>query len=521
MQSTVSTAPSSHQSLPRIASLDGGPLRAYAKVESDEFCYYIRTLQVSLGRKAKATKTEGDQEVDVHLGTSKAISRQHARLFYNFTTQRFELTVFGKNGAFVNEQFVEKGVTVPLENKTKIQIGEVTFVFKLPPPVLPESQVKTSSHSTEISHRKGNKSSAHVDTATDAPKYSRQPIQSPTATRALQNIVATTAAATNIPSAVTTNTAAKPTGSPTPVTPRAVTPTPSSNVSTPVTDRFAKPPLSYSSLIAQAINSTPNKKITLNGIYTYISTNYPYYQMSNSGWQNSVRHNLSLNKAFVKVAREDHEPGKGAFWAIASHYKDQFEGGIYKRGRRTPSGTPKGTSPSHPQYGTPTKQKPSPYAPETLPIPASNGTLSSKSLAENSKQKSTSVSLDSNRPLSTTSEPKREPIASTQAIMQAAAESAAALGLENADLIKVASRAQEILRQLAEGTFPLEAFSTLNLSALTSALANNSAQTSKSATPTTNTPNNGNGADAAGSSTAPDKNGGENNTVVSDASKTL
>ena len=89
-----------------------GSVEAYAKLEGDDFCYYIRALQVTLGRRVKKP-----DNVDISLGKTKSVSRQHARLFYNFTTQRFEMMVLGKNGAFVNEQFIEKGVTVPLENK--------------------------------------------------------------------------------------------------------------------------------------------------------------------------------------------------------------------------------------------------------------------------------------------------------------------------------------------------------------------------------------------------------------------
>ncbi|PWN46903.1 winged helix DNA-binding domain-containing protein, partial [Violaceomyces palustris] len=67
------------------------------------------------------------------------------------------------------------------------------------------------------------------------------------------------------------------------------------------------PPYSYSSLIAQAISSSPEGRMTLREIYTWISNTYPgLYAMDgpeSQGWQNTVRHNLSLNKSFVKVAR--------------------------------------------------------------------------------------------------------------------------------------------------------------------------------------------------------------------------
>lgn len=59
-----------------------------------------------------------------------------------------------------------------------------------------------------------------------------------------------------------------------------------------------KPPYSYASLIAQAINSTKNKRMTLNGIYTHITTNYPYYQMASNGWQVSTDWCLHFTRNF-------------------------------------------------------------------------------------------------------------------------------------------------------------------------------------------------------------------------------
>ncbi|XP_065218480.1 forkhead box protein E3-like isoform X2 [Planococcus citri] len=110
------------------------------------------------------------------------------------------------------------------------------------------------------------------------------------------------------------------------------TPTPSSSPSS--TGPKSKPPYSYVALIAMAIDSTEMKKATLSQIYDYISTNFPYYDKNNKGWQNSIRHNLSLNECFLKIPREGGHEKKGNYWALDPIFDNMFENGNFRRRRR-------------------------------------------------------------------------------------------------------------------------------------------------------------------------------------------
>ncbi|XP_076458450.1 forkhead box protein J1-A-like [Babylonia areolata] len=97
------------------------------------------------------------------------------------------------------------------------------------------------------------------------------------------------------------------------------------------TNPYVKPPYSYATLICMAMKDTKKHKITLSSIYNWITDNFMYYRMADPSWQNSIRHNLSLNKCFEKVPRRKDEPGKGGFWRINPEYSDMIENGIFKK----------------------------------------------------------------------------------------------------------------------------------------------------------------------------------------------
>jgi len=78
----------------------------------------------------------------------------------------------------------------------------------------------------------------------------------------------------------------------------------------------AKPPYSYSCLIAEAILNSPEQRLPLASIYSAIQKAHPYYQSKNLAWQNSIRHNLSLNKCFERVEKGEGERRKGSYWMV-------------------------------------------------------------------------------------------------------------------------------------------------------------------------------------------------------------
>ncbi|XP_023608098.1 LOW QUALITY PROTEIN: forkhead box protein B2 [Myotis lucifugus] len=104
-----------------------------------------------------------------------------------------------------------------------------------------------------------------------------------------------------------------------------------------------KPPYSYISLTAMAIQHSAEKMLPLSDIYKFIMERFPYYRAHTQRWENSLRHNLSFNDCFIMILPRPDQPRQGAvFWALHPDCGDMFENGSFLRRRKRFQGAARG-----------------------------------------------------------------------------------------------------------------------------------------------------------------------------------
>lgn len=135
-------------------------------------------------------------------------------------------------------------------------------------------------------------------------------------------------------------------------------PSPVFDESTMTPEQLAKPQSSYVVLIHEALSNSKNGAMSLPQIYRAIERRYPFYKLrvQTTGWQSSVRHNLSQHPAFRKVERD----GKGWMWGLVP------EVSIEKEKKRRPSPPPLPPQGCYPQNSQ-MPRYPYPYPGQPLP----------------------------------------------------------------------------------------------------------------------------------------------------------
>uniref|UniRef100_A0A8C9FLC1 Forkhead box K1 n=1 Tax=Pavo cristatus TaxID=9049 RepID=A0A8C9FLC1_PAVCR len=264
-----------------------------ARLQGREFEFLMRQPAVTIGRNS----SQGS--VDVNMGHSSFISRRHLQL--SFQEPHFYLRCLGKNGVFVDGAFQRRGgpaLQLPLfcfAQPSLITVIKIQFTS-----LYHKEEVKEEASSPPLRPLYPQISPLKIHIPEPDLRSVVSPLPSPTGTISAQ--LEDSVLASGKPSFGDT-----------------------------LTDDLklfacatnpdlcldeSKPPYSYAQLIVQAISSAPDRQLTLSGIYAHITKHYPYYRTADKGWQNSIRHNLSLNRYFIKVPRSQEEPGKGSFWRI-------------------------------------------------------------------------------------------------------------------------------------------------------------------------------------------------------------
>lgn len=304
---------------PRLAS----PPRALARLEGRDFDFVMRQRTVTVGRNSS------HGSVDINMGHSSFISRRHLQITFEDPCG-FSLRCLGKNGVFVDGVFQRRGAP-PLQLPRECVFRFPSTVIKIQFSSLlsgeelrEEEQRSPPPRLTLLPHISPLKISIPTMHHDDL-RHLVSPLPSPTGTLSVPNSCPASPRGAgssgyrygrNVTSdlQLAAEFAAKAVSE----QQRGIAEQHGESGGGDSPKDESKPPYSYAQLIVQAISSAPDRQLTLSGIYTHITKHYPYYRTADKGWQNSIRHNLSLNRYFLKVARSQEEPGKGSFWRVDS-----------------------------------------------------------------------------------------------------------------------------------------------------------------------------------------------------------
>jgi hypothetical protein len=322
--------------------------QAFAKIAGRHWTFYVAKLSVIIGRpNAKqrgsvdgqgepAPRPLADLAVDIDLGPDQQVSRMHSEIAFDQTENKWCIIVNGRNGLSLDNVRIEAGQRAWLHSGMVISILGTQMMFMLPgspPDIHPDIQKHLLGEEDEESEsgakdekqpppgpgRRRGRASSNYQNSSQAQQRGVNASQLSTLPASpVDGLPGTPIAKIKEP--------AQPRSKPSPAYSHAgvVMDNPDDIDYSADASKDIKPPHSYASMIGQAILSTAEENATLARIYDYIRDNYAYFRHNGGGWQNSIRHNLSLSKCFEKIPRRTDEPGKGMKWRIVPDYREEF-----------------------------------------------------------------------------------------------------------------------------------------------------------------------------------------------------
>ncbi|RVX70054.1 hypothetical protein B0A52_06226 [Exophiala mesophila] len=344
---------------------------AYAKIAGRDWTYFVRDQAINFGRPpddrppingASSPVADVKDALPVHidLGPSKIVSRHHASIFYDAEYPADEggwhVRVNGRNGIRLNNVLVKKEMRAHIKSGDILEIAGTQMMF-----VTPGDKVQIDPYFIDRAKALAAGEEVPATHAHPAPKIEPS-LQPPTqAFPSLAPAPPDFRRDATPPSQVDGGKNQRGVfDSKMPMSPmygRGMMMESTQEIDySRDSAKDLKPPYSYATMIAQAIFASEEEKLTLSNIYSFIADKYAFYRHSNSGWQNSIRHNLSLNKAFQKVPRRTDEPGKGMKWQIAPEFRQEYWKKQARRGGGSAPSSPASTKDVNPNFRGPNGQ---------------------------------------------------------------------------------------------------------------------------------------------------------------------
>ena len=283
---------------------------AFAKVAGRDWTYYVKQLNVQIGRPSDAVSRQGTEVgarsspahtsedatgVHIDLGPSKLISRVHAELFYDNEDEKWHVIVNGRNGVRVNDRALKRGQQTVITSGDVVEIAgtQMMFVTAEDPAVVHPmfgDRLREEANGEDVTKWNG-QPHAHPEAS------SMNPVTTPMKNEAPMK-AAGKSHASIAPAPPDLVRQATPVRSPR----KAVESSARAKKSPPYgrgvmletteqinyaldSNKELKPPCSYATLIANAILSTDDEMLTLSGIYQWIMDNFAFYRHAHSGWQ--------------------------------------------------------------------------------------------------------------------------------------------------------------------------------------------------------------------------------------------